>query len=125
MNLVKGRGEGVPSLNTKVAINLQVSDEMKRGKCPLKLRESSLYKIPCFHVVYAFCKSRKMVRSNLPRYHAPSEEGDQPCNGIGGTQIGRGINPGCSVSFAPTACKDKSSKRLDENSQAKSDLCLV
>ena len=67
------------------------------------------------------------------RYHALSEEVDQSWNGIDGTRIGGGINPeffpgpkpSASPPFAPTAYKDKRSKKLDENSQAKSDPCLV
>ena len=79
-------------------------------------------------VSYGFGKSKKTCRSQMQPTYVPSEKGDQPWNGIGGTQIGRGINLGClprakssaPPPFTPTAYIDKRSKRLDGNSQTKS-----
>ena len=55
-----------------------------------------------------------------PRYHALSEEGDQPWNGNFGTRIGGGINPGYNpgpkqnapLPFAPTVYKGKEVKEI-------------
>ena len=64
-------------------------------------------------------KREHLVFCTKPRYHVP-REGDQPWNGIGGTQIGEGINPGCLSGpkpsapppFVPTAYRDKSTPCL-------------
>ena len=80
-------GERVSPTRTQ-KVRLVNKCRMKIGKCPQKPRERSLHNSPGFHVVsYTLCKSKKMqeqtCRSQMQqRYHAPSEEKDQPWNGI-------------------------------------------
>ena len=136
-SLVKKRGEGVPNSNTKGTISQQMSDEDVNVH---KNQEKwSLPKTPRFNVVsYAFCKSKKTTRTNLPFSNAA----EILCSKrISGSAVERnrqnpnwrGINPGCPPRpkpsapppFAPKAYKDKRPKGLDGNVQAKSDRCLV